>query len=130
MTGVSEITNKDELKLNQFKLDRILFNDSAKKTIGLLGKFENISDVDQGIVILEKLAFTEENFTTEVEKDSFLKNANLEEIFRNDIYGNYFCFAKSELNSEFNNKYNLFASIILKSLFAFRTKVIDNLSSN
>ncbi|CAO1365800.1 unnamed protein product [Diamesa serratosioi] len=98
MTKVTEKTHNNELKLNQFKLDRILFNDSAKKTIGLLGKFENISDADQGIVILEKLSFAEEHFTSEVEEDSFLKNANLEEIFRNDIYGNYYCFAKTELN--------------------------------
>lgn len=103
MTEVSEKTHKDELKLKEFKLDRILFNDSAKKTVGLLGKFENISEADQGIVILEKLAFTEENFTSDVEEKSLLKNANLEEIFRNDIYGNYFCFAKSELNSKFIN---------------------------
>lgn len=101
MTEVSEITRNNQLKLNQFKLDRILFNDSAKKTIGLLGKFVNVSDDDQGIVILEKLAFAEEYFTSEVEEDSFLKNANLEEIFRNDIYGNYYCFPKSELNSKF-----------------------------
>ena len=100
---MAEVTYKNELKLNQFKLERILFNDSAKKTIGLLGKFENVSDADQGIVILEKLAFAEENFTSNVQENSFLKNANLEEIFRNDIYGNYFCFAKSELNSKFKN---------------------------
>jgi hypothetical protein len=88
------------LKLEDFKLTEVLFNNAAKKMICLLGKFP-ISVDDQGIVIVEKVEFPEEFFTTESEEESILKHTALEKIFANDIYLNCFGFPDQKFNSEF-----------------------------
>lgn len=91
--------------LKKFDVSRILFNDATRKTIGLLGKFPYLSEEDQAIVIFEKLAFTDESFQVEETRDqdentkSFLSTVqDLKEIFKNDIYGNHFCYLEPELN--------------------------------
>lgn len=55
----NEKPTKIELDLCNFRPDRILSNNTRGKTIAILGKFEEESE-QQGIVILEKKAFTKE----------------------------------------------------------------------
>ena len=97
--------------LKKFKITRILFNDATRKTIGLLGTFPYLSEDDQAIIVFEKLAFTDESFElagkekTESEDSNckqFLSSVqDLKEIFKNDIYGNHFCYLDSDINCKF-----------------------------
>lgn len=100
-------SSKDELKhqlcLKDFKLTQILFNDASKKFIGVLGIFPKISENDKAIVLIEKVAFTNETFEADEESKSFLKNADLETVFQNDIYGKFSCSVSADLNSKYNS---------------------------
>lgn len=92
--------------LKNFNVSKILFNDATRKTICLLGTFPYLSEQDQAIVILEKIAFKEEGFIPIEKTDngdentkSFLSTVqDLKELFKNDIYGNHFCYLDPELN--------------------------------
>lgn len=84
--------------LSDFKLDKILHNNTNRKHICLQGSFENCDG--PALVILEKTAFAEDNFINESEY--FTVKSKLKKIFHNDIYGNYECFPKLELNCKSN----------------------------
>jgi hypothetical protein len=99
MAEEAKTDNESPLKLEDFKLSEVLFNNAAKKMICLVGKFP--ASEDQGIVIVEKVEFPEEFFTTESEEESILKHTALEKIFANDIYLNCFGFPDQKFNSEF-----------------------------
>lgn len=78
----------------QFKFEKILQNNASRKNVFILGScFEK-----PAIVILEKQAFTEDQFTSSEENKNFLQNSCLEKIFKNDIYENCICHADARVN--------------------------------
>lgn len=81
--------------LSDFKLEKILHNNTIRKSICLQGLFNNSKD--PALVLLEKTGFTETNFNEDSE--FFTEKSSLKQIFRNDIYGNYEFLPKLELNS-------------------------------
>ncbi|CAH1642141.1 unnamed protein product [Spodoptera littoralis] len=87
--NVSEI----HLQLKDFILEKILNNNTNRKTVCVLGKFKDKSGV--ALVILEKNAFKEEDLDNE---GYFSVDTELKTFFENDIYGNYECFPRSSLN--------------------------------
>lgn len=115
MSEAGDTKVESSLKLEDFKLTKILFNNAAKRTICLLGKFE-ASETDQGIIIIEKVEFAEENFTTEKDDESILKHTALEAILVNDIYTNFIGSADQKFNSEFLLTFPLISSLILLTL--------------
>lgn len=94
----SAVLKSDSLK--DFKLTRILFNNAAKRTIGLLGTFPE-SETAQAIIIVEKVEFAEENFT---DCDGVTQHIKLETMEINDIYGKYL----GDTDPKFNSKFCLF----------------------
>lgn len=80
--------------LSAFQLEKILHNNTNRKTVCLKGKFA--SKNGDALVLLEKTAFAEEN----LKEDSgfFTKYSSLEKVFHNDIYGNYNYFPQISLN--------------------------------
>lgn len=100
MSGDGDKNTECPLKLEDFKLTEVLFNNAAKKMICLVGTFP-ASESDKGIVILEKVEFVEEAFTTESEDDAILKKTDLELVAANDIYLNCMGLADKNFNSEF-----------------------------
>jgi Scavenger mRNA decapping enzyme (DcpS) N-terminal len=52
---------EEKYKFSDFKPDRILSNNTNRKTITIVGKFPSLSTENQAIILLEKSAFTEEN---------------------------------------------------------------------
>lgn len=80
--------------LSTFKFEKVLSNNTNRKTICLQGSFGSSDGV--GIVFLEKTAFQETYFKEESEY--FNANSSLKKLFHNDIYGNYEYFPKLELN--------------------------------
>jgi hypothetical protein len=86
-----------EFDWQQFKFEKILSNNSSRKSIFILGScFEK-----PAIVILEKQAFTEEQFTSNEKHENFLQNSYIEKIFKNDIYENCLCWADAKVNRKF-----------------------------
>lgn len=86
----------DEIKdLSTFKLDKILNNNTQRKTVCLQGYFGNAKEI--GLVILEKGAFEEKDIKKE-EEGYFTANTKLKKLFHNDVYGNYESFPLTELN--------------------------------
>lgn len=83
--------------LSNFKLKDILQNSTNRKAVFLRGAFD--SKEGEAIVILEKTAFSEENLLNGNER-YFPGNNHLEQIFQNDIYGDYTFSTDSELNSK------------------------------
>lgn len=100
--------------LAKFRLKSILSNNSLNKTVCVLGIFSNQSSVDndntdqcsndnQAIIIFEKTAFTEQNLNTDGDANDenrhyFSSITNLKQEFVNDIYGNFLCYPKSDIN--------------------------------
>lgn len=82
--------------LSSFQLEKVLHNNTNRKTVCLKGKFA--SKHGEALVLLEKTAFAEENLKQD--SDYFTKSSALEKVFHNDIYGNYNYFPKVNLNSE------------------------------
>ncbi|CAG9800339.1 unnamed protein product [Chironomus riparius] len=80
--------------LDDFVYERLLSNNANRKVIFVLGRCFNLP----AIVILEKIAFTEEQFSGTDDKSTILKNSSLEKIMENDIYQNNFCRVDSDLN--------------------------------
>lgn len=102
---MSEVDNskvESSLKLEDFKLSEILFNNAAKRTICLLGTFA-ASETDKGIIIIEKVEFAEGNFITESDEESILKHTVLKEVLVNDIYANFIGTAEEKFNSKFSS---------------------------
>lgn len=83
--------------LSGFKLKEILQNSTNRKAIFLKGSFE--FEEGEAVVILEKSAFSEENFLNG-SGDYFPGKNHLEKIFQNDIYGDYNYITDSALNSK------------------------------
>lgn len=85
--------------LSKFQPDRLLSNNTDRKTVCVLGKFTEKSEDDQAIIILEKSAFTEEQvLSADTQKNFFQFVATLNKEFVNDIYGNFTLLAKPEVN--------------------------------
>lgn len=89
--GVKE----NQLQLNEFIPEKILNNNTNRKTVCVLGKFKDKSDA--AIVLLEKNAFKEEELNG---SGYFSADCELRTFFQNDIYGNFECFPKPSLNGE------------------------------
>ncbi|GBP26835.1 m7GpppX diphosphatase [Eumeta japonica] len=86
-------SNDIHIKLKDFVPEKILSNNTNRKTVCVLGKFESRPGVV--LVILEKNAFKED----ELNKDGYFSVENeVKTLFENDIYGNFECFPKSSIN--------------------------------
>lgn len=83
--------------LKDFEFTRTLSNNANQKLIFVLGTCNE----QQAIIILEKIAFTDEQFTSA--DSNLLKSCVLDQIFKNDIYQNNFCTVDSSLNSKFSS---------------------------
>lgn len=80
--------------LSKFKVDKILHNNTNRKSICVQGSFESCKGV--ALILLEKPAFSEDSFT---EKNNYFTEENtLKKVFHNDIYGNYEYYPKINLN--------------------------------
>lgn len=131
---MSASTNAKSYDLSTFRLDRILNNNTKSKTICVLGRFPSIETAvgdssDQAIVVFEKKAFkaadvhTVDDGGTALDADDtangdaklhstfFSSDTILKLEFLNDIYGNFECFPKPEINS------NAFIFTYLSSVF-------------
>lgn len=87
------------VKLEDFTLKSILINNASKKLVFLLGTFTN-SETDLGIVIIEKVEFTETSLTTQDAAESILKHIQLKTPVINDVYGNY----SGDTDAKFNRE--------------------------
>lgn len=94
----NEEINQDHIKdFSNFKLTRILSNNTRSKVCFLQGTFNN--NENPAIVILEKKPFSEESL--EDQNNGYLtNNCSLTKSFINDIYGNYECFPKTDINGK------------------------------
>lgn len=104
--------------LSTFQLERILTNNSKSKSICVLGKFPSQQSADlmePAIVVLEKIAFTENDVNTltdderddqnAIERRYFSFETQIKQEFINDIYGNFQCFPMPAINSNFHHIY-------------------------
>lgn len=93
--------------LSTFTPNRILNSNSNRKTVTVLGRF-NQSPVD-AILLLEKQAFTEENVSETSNSDSsfFTASTELEKQFINDVYGSYEATPASNINRKYFLSYIL-----------------------
>lgn len=103
--------------LNNFKLERILNNNTRNKSIALLGSFPDLSKNDSAIVILEKKAFRESDVSTKNESNGSLEETEkstatvqtsyfgndlkIQTDFINNIYGSYQCTPPAELSGKY-----------------------------
>ncbi|XP_063835412.1 m7GpppX diphosphatase isoform X2 [Ostrinia nubilalis] len=87
--GVSE----NNLELKEFIPEKILNNNTNRKTVTIQGKFKGKSGV--ALVLFEKNAFKEEDLN---DTGYFSADTELKTFFQNDIYGNYECFPLPALN--------------------------------
>lgn len=85
--------SENQLQLKDFILEKILNNNTNRKTVCVVGKFKDKSGV--ALVILEKNAFKEEDLGNE---GYFSVDTEVTTFFENDIYGNYECFPRSAIN--------------------------------
>lgn len=102
VTSEKEITESQSIPydLKNFKLSKILSNNTSRKNVVLLGTFANLSADDLALVILEKSAFTEENVSTENDKSYFVNFKKVENDLVNNIYGSFRCYPDGDLNGE------------------------------
>lgn len=89
--GVSD----NQLELKDFIPEKILNNNTNRKTVCIQGKFRGKSGV--ALILLEKNVFKEDELT---DKGYFSSDTELETFFQNDIYGNFVCFPRPSLNGE------------------------------
>ncbi|CAH0547523.1 unnamed protein product [Brassicogethes aeneus] len=80
--------------LTDFKLEKIINNNTVRKSVCLKGTFE--SQEGDVLILLEKTAFAEDSLLNNSEY--FTEKCPLEKVFHNDIYGDYKYFPKVELN--------------------------------
>lgn len=96
--------------LSKFRLKSILNNNSKSKTICVWGHFvdEQFATGERpAIILLEKTAFTEADVNTctlvvndvDESESYFCSQTKLKRDFINDIYGNFQCFPKPDINS-------------------------------
>ncbi|KAF5279437.1 hypothetical protein FQA39_LY05547 [Lamprigera yunnana] len=81
--------------LSDFKLAKILHNNTNRKLVCLQGTFGDSEDI--ALITLEKTAFAEDTFHKD--NEYFGEKSSLKQVFLNDIYGNYEFFPKLDLNS-------------------------------
>lgn len=115
------------IKLKDFELKTILFNNASKKLVCLLGKFKN-SETDEGIVMIEKVEFTESSLATQEAAESILQHIQLKTPVINDVYGNF----SAETDTKFNREFilNKFRSSLLFLTSTCRTQGVNHLSGN
>lgn len=82
--------------LSSFKVRKVLSNNTNRKVVCLEGSFDCKEGV--GLIVLEKTAFQDEDFTNEGGSDYFTEKSVLKKQFHNDIYGNYEFYPKADLN--------------------------------
>ncbi|XP_013134406.1 PREDICTED: m7GpppX diphosphatase [Papilio polytes] len=82
-----------QLELKDFIPVKILNNNTNRKTVCIQGTFKDKTGV--ALVLLEKNAFKEEDLDA---KGYFSEDTKLRTFFQNDIYGNFECFPRSEIN--------------------------------
>ena len=99
MKGSGDNSNESPVNLKDFKLKEILFNNASKKLIALVGKFS--ASEDNGVVLVEKVEFSEESFTAENDEDAILKHTELEKVTSNDVYLNCMGISDQKFNSKF-----------------------------
>lgn len=87
--------NDNQLKLKDFNVEKVLNNNTNRKTVCVQGKFND--KVGVGLIILEKNAFKEEELDG---KGYFSEDSELRTLFQNDIYGNFECFPRSSINGK------------------------------
>lgn len=87
----------ENVNFSKFKLKRILNNNSNRKMICCIGHFEDVSNKDLALIILEKKSFTEENVKCE-ETGIFSNKSSFKKEFINDIYGNFECLPIPDIN--------------------------------
>ena len=86
-----------QISLSMFSLRRVLNQNSKSKWIAV--EAEPQTDPNRrSVIIFEKMAFNEENVRQIIEDKREDSASDLRCDFRNDIYGNYFAFPRSELN--------------------------------
>ncbi|XP_037875702.1 m7GpppX diphosphatase [Bombyx mori] len=85
--------NDNQLELKDFVLEKILNNNTNRKTACVVGKFKDKSGV--ALILFEKNAFKENDLS---EEGYFSKETQLKTFFENDIYGNFECFPPSTIN--------------------------------
>ncbi|XP_072933841.1 m7GpppX diphosphatase [Epargyreus clarus] len=83
----------DELELKDFLPEKIVNNNTNRKTVCIKGTFKGKSGV--ALVVFEKNAFKEEDLDA---KGYFSVDTEVHRFFQNDIYGNYECFPKASIN--------------------------------
>lgn len=108
--------------LANFHVDRLLSNNTNRKTVSVLGWFKD-SPEEKAIVVLEKKAFTE---TSLLEDGYFRKVVRVDEQFINDIYGNYELVPDVDLNSKWGCEAipDTWLTLILFYLTAVKTTII------
>ncbi|KAL4707522.1 hypothetical protein ACJJTC_000274 [Scirpophaga incertulas] len=87
------VVNEKGINLKDFIPEKILNNNSSRKTVCIQGKFNGKNGV--ALILLEKNAFKQEDLN---ESGYFSKETKLITYFQNDIYGNYECYPKPSLN--------------------------------
>lgn len=85
-------SHEDLTDLSTFVPEKVLRNNTAGKSVFLQGRF----GASPAVLLLEKTSFAEENLTKGA--DYFSAQSVLKKVFQNDIYGNYECFPKPDLN--------------------------------
>lgn len=116
--------------LSTFRLERILNNNSKTKTICVLGTFPSEADTSYpAIIVLEKTAFTDHNVNTAINevgdgdgnesKSYFSHETKLKQEFINDIYGNFLCFPKPDINSNFHHLFYSISNIFFLLFLLF-----------
>lgn len=85
-------SNEDLSDLSAFVPEKVLRNNTASKSIFLQGHFGS----SLAVLLLEKTSFSEENLAKDA--DYFSAQSVLRKVYQNDIYGNYECFPKADLN--------------------------------
>lgn len=95
----------DTISLNDFKFQRILFNNAARKSIGMLGSFfPKHPESASAIVIVEKVDFTEDNFVPENADNSILKHICMSVTEINNIYGKFAGIISRDPEEKFGSK--------------------------
>lgn len=87
----------DNVNFSKFILKRVLNNNSNRKMICVLGHFQDLSNTDLALIILEKKSFTEADVQCE-ETGIFSNQSCFKKEFINDIYGNFDCLTNPDIN--------------------------------
>ena len=90
---VTEVKNgSNRITPSQFRFERMLSENPMTKSVAVFGRFPSDSEDKFAVVLVEKMAFTQETI-----KDLFTDNNTFTLNFQNDIYGQYTCDAGIKL---------------------------------